>query len=262
MSKKREIFKLPESYKLAYSEEFDKELDKDLWMMPNCSRKGGYWSEDQISIKNNQLVIRTEYKDGEKPGYYTGDLHWEHKRVTYGYFEARCKVDNIRGAWSAFWLMPDDITNCNQKAQDGCEIDIFENAIPYLLQTTLHYDAYKGQRLKYTFAKDYYTGFHTYGLDWKKDSIKFYYDNKLVWHVTNPNLISHYPTRLEISTEINGHSNNVIAKPDLWFWFGNGIITSKRNKGKLPYDYIVDYVRIYDNGQLEWSEGNDPTVYE
>lgn len=246
MSKNKEYFTLPEGYKPVYEEQFDKPLDTELWAISEYTRKGGYWDKAQVRL-NNSLIIRTEYKNAEngKPaGFYTGDIHWREKRVTYGYYEARCRVDNIRGAWSAFWLMPDDMTN-------GFEIDIFENAIPFMLQTTLHYKDYKGQRLKYNYKKDFYTGFHTYGLDWKKDSLKFYYDNELVWEVTDPKLISHTPTRLELSSELNGHN----GKPDWWFWIGNGMITSKRNKSKLPYDYVVDYVKIYDNGQLEWSTG-------
>ena len=85
--------------------------------------------------------------------------------------------------------------------------------------------------------------------------MKFYYDNKMIWHITNPNHISHCPTTLEMSTEINGFTKNGVPKPNRAFWIGNGIITNKKNK--LPYDYIIDYVKVYDNGQLEWSESDN-----
>ena len=248
---KRSYFSLPEDYKLAWEADFTKPLDTDFWYISDGMRKGGYWSPEQLILKDGKLIIRTEYKEnGDKSGYYCGDLYWRKLRSTYGYYEIKCKVDNIRGAWSAFWLMPDDISNKEQKAQDGCEIDIFENAIPHMLQTTLHYDDYKSQVMTTRYKKNFYEGFHTYALDWKKDSLKFYYDNQLIWTVTNPNHISHYPNRLEISTEVNGFN----GKPNPFFWFGNGLITSKCNKGKLPYDYIIDYVKVYDNGQLKWSE--------
>lgn len=252
---KKEIFSLPDSYKLAWEADFSKPLDTDFWHISDETRKGGFWSPDQVIVKDNQLIIKTEYKEnGDKSGYYSGDIYWKHLRSTYGYYEIECKVDNIRGAWSAFWLMPDNsgMANKEQKAQDGCEIDIFENAIPHLLQTTLHYDDYTAQVMTTRYIKNFYQGFHTYGLDWKADGLKFYYDNKLLWHVKNPNHISHFPNRLEISTEVNGFN----GKPNRFFWFGNGIITSKSNRGKLPYDYIVKHVRVYDNGQLKWSESN------
>lgn len=258
MGKKYEMFKLPENYKLAWQADFTKPLDTDLWLISDGPRKGGYWSPEQVILKDGKLIIRTEYKEKDgKPGYYTGDLHWKNKRSKYGYYEIRCKIDNVRGCWSAFWLMPDivDIDNKAQKAQDGCEIDIFENAKPYRLQTTLHWDAYTGQKMKSRRVKELYDGFHTFAVDWKKDGLKFYYDNKMIWHITNPNHISHCPTTLEMSTEINGFTKNGVPKPNRTFWLGNGIITNKKNK--LPYDYIIDYVKVYDNGQLEWSESDN-----
>ena len=246
---KKEIFELPKNYSLAWQADFSKPLDTELWHIPNEVRKGGYWSSDQVLLQDNQLIIRTEYIDkGDRIGYHSAELCWETLRSTYGYYEIKCKVDNIRGAWSAFWLMPDDIS----KESGGVEIDIFENAIPHLLQTTLHSKDYKSQQMTTRYCKDFYEGFHVYGLDWKKDGIKFYYDNKLLWHVKNPKHISHYPVRLEVSTEVNGFN----GKPHPLFWPGNGTITNRKNKNKLPYDYVIDYIKVYDNGELEWSKGH------
>lgn len=148
--------------------------------------------------------------------------------------------------------MPDNISNMEQKAQDGCEIDIFESALPYKVQNTLHYDGYKSSKKKITKLDDMYDGFHTYALDWKKDSLKFYYDNKLLWEITDPDLISAYPVYMDISTEINGNMKNDKPKVSSWLWVGCGRIDNKSNI--LPSDFVVDYVRVYDNGDLVWSE--------
>lgn len=251
--KKEEIFELPENYELAYADDFD-ELDTSVWRIVEFKpRKGGYWSPEQIKVEDGNLVITTEYKEnGKQSGYYTGRLDWPAKRSTYGYYEIRCKVDDIRGAWSAFWLMPDDINNMEQKAQDGCEIDIFESAVPNKIQNTLHYDAYKTHKKQVTKVDDLYDGFHTFAVDWKKDSLKFYYDNKLLWEVTDPDLIAQAPVAMKISTEVGGNVKDDIAKPSRFFWLGCGIITDKNNT--LPSEFVVDYVRVYDNGELVWSE--------
>lgn len=250
----QEVFELPESYTLAFSDEFENGYDENMWAVSEISpRKGGYWAKEQVFTENGNLVIRTEYKEnGENSGYYTGEISWPTKRITYGYFEIRCKVDNIRGAWSAFWLMPDNISLTEQKAQDGCEIDIFESATPYKLQNTLHYDGYKSSKKKITKLNDMYDGFHTYALDWKKDSLKFYYDNKLLWKVTDPDLISAYPVFMDLSTEINGQLKDDKPQPNWWFWLGCGSIDNKDNV--FPSDFVIDYVRVYDNGDLIWSE--------
>lgn len=252
--KQTEVFELPQDYKLSFSEEFENGYDKNIWAASVMTpRKGGYWSDEQVFTENGNLIIRTEYKEnGDDSGYYTGELSWTNMRSTYGYYEIRCKVDNVRGAWSAFWLMPDNISNMEQKAQDGCEIDIFESALPYKLQNTLHYDGYKSSKKKITRLDDMYDGFHTYALDWKKDSLKFYYDNKLLWEITDPDLISAYPVFADISTEINGNIKNDKPKASPWFWVGCGKIDNESNN--LPSDFVVDYVRIYDNGDLVWSE--------
>lgn len=246
-------FEMPSEYRLSFSEEFDDGYNENIWSVSNTPRKGGYWDERQVFTENGNLVIRTEYKEnGEDSGYYTGELSWDHIRSTYGYYEIRCKVGNVRGAWSAFWLMPDNISNMEQKAQDGCEIDIFESALPYKVQNTLHYDGYKRSKKKITKLDDMYDGFHTYALDWKKDSLKFYYDNKLLWEITDPDLISAYPVFMDISTEINGDTKGGKPEANRWLWLGCGKIDNKNNH--LPSDFVVDYVRVYDNGDLVWSE--------
>lgn len=250
----QEIFKLPDNYKLAWSADFTKRLDTDFWLIPDCPRRGGYWSAGQVFIENEKLVLRTEYKEnGSNSGYYTGCLIWKNLRATYGYYEIRCKLQNTKGEWPAFWLMPDSMNGRN--ADIGCEIDIFENAVPYKIQNALHWNRYHSQKKNGFVAKDLYDGFHTFSLDWKKSGLKFYYDNKLIWNISDPKLICHAPVKLEISTEINGRkANGKPPKPGRLFWIGNGIITDSNNN--LPSDFIIDYVKLYDNGELSFSNSN------
>lgn len=249
-----ETFEMPSEYELAYEDNFDKEIDTSYWKVSDFTpRKGGYWSPEQVFIRDGNLVIATNYvENGKYSGYYTGEISWYNRRVTYGYYEIRCKVDDIRGAWSAFWLMPDNISNMEQKAQDGCEIDIFEVAVRNKIQNTLHYDGYKAQKKRITDVKNLYGEYHTFALDWKKDGLKFYYDGKLTWAVKDPDLISHYPVSVDISTEVNGDIKDGMGTPNPLFWIGCGDIRDKKNN--LPSEFMIDYVRIYDNGYLEWSE--------
>ncbi len=248
-----ENFQLPANYELAFSEEFEHGIDPTVWTTAELGpRKGGYWSPEQVFIADGNLVIETEYMSGSQPGYYCGELSWKTRRSTYGYYEIRCKVEDIRGAWSAFWLMPDDISQMEQKAQDGCEIDIFESAVRDKIQNTLHYDGYTDSKKRVTKVEDLYDGFHTFALDWKKDSLKFYYDNKLLWEVTDPDLISQSSARLTVSTEVGGNQKESGPEPSRWFWLGCGVITDPDNI--LPSQFLVDYIRVYDNGELLWSE--------
>lgn len=249
-------FELPADYMLAFEEEFNGEIDESVWYKREFGeRKGGYWAPEQVYTQNGNLIIQTEYRDdAEISGYYTGCLTWNTKRSTYGYYEIRARVDNVRGAWSAGWLMPDDIGKMEQKAQDGCELDIFETAVENKIQNAIHFDGYKlgGNHKEVTKVDNLYDGYHVYAMDWKKDSVKFYYDGELLWEITDPDKVAQTAGRFILSTEINGHK----GETDRWLWVRCGDLKDKGNA--LPSKFIVDYVRIYNNGQLEWSEYDNP----
>ena len=75
---------------LKWEDDFDgTELDTDKWRFSwwITERKGGYWHEDMVSVKDGNLVIRAEYLEEPlenyyldsgvkmpeyKPGWYTG----------------------------------------------------------------------------------------------------------------------------------------------------------------------------------------------
>lgn len=246
----------PEEYTLSYEDEFKGELDKSVWSdYEFAPRRGGYWSPDQVTTKDGNLVITTEHKnDVEKPGYYTGIAYWQSKRSTYGYYEVRAKIQNTRGVWSAIWLQPDTMGEADGSARDGAEIDLFESAVPNRWQSNMHYDGYNKRYKPFSVQEEnLYDVYHTYALDWKKDSLRFYMDGKLYKEITDPNMIPQVATAMQLSTEISGKQNaEGIPTPNSTFWIGCGSITDNKPE-ELPSQFIVDYVRVYDNGDLIWS---------
>lgn len=242
---------VPKDYTLAYSDEFNgTELDESVWVKEqHGARRGGYWSPEQVRLENGNLMIETAYKENvEDPGYYSGAIRWNTQRSTYGYYEARLKIQNIRGQWPAFWLMPDTMGEVDGKAVDGAEIDIFESAVPYIYQYHMHYDNYESKKKKIQKIDNLYDEYHVFALDWKKDSMTFYVDGQILEEITDPDLISATPVAMWLSTEIGGKPDkDGVPKPGI-FWVGNGVITE--SKDLLPACYEVDYVRVYDNGDL------------
>ena len=138
-----------ESFELVWSDEFEGDtLDKSKWtyIWWETERKGGYWQEDMVEVKDGNLVITADYCDQAKenyhydkwkdqinfkeykPGWYTGAISsvniYEQK---YGYFEVRCKIPAAYGLWSAFWMMNDKVEDVDGSGQDGTEVDIFES---------------------------------------------------------------------------------------------------------------------------------------
>jgi beta-glucanase (GH16 family) len=101
---------------------------------------------------------------------------------TYGYFEMKAKLPSGQGLWPAFWLLPTDLSW-------PPEIDIMEviGSVPNQLVTSAHYDS-GGHQMdsKSTNLDGMTTGFHTYGVDWQKDKIIWYFDGAKIHEVATP----------------------------------------------------------------------------
>ncbi|MEN9753830.1 MAG: glycoside hydrolase family 16 [Pseudomonadota bacterium] len=99
---------------------------------------------------------------------------------TYGYFEMRAQLPAGQGLWPAFWLLPTD-------QSWPPEIDIMEmlGSLPTTLQMFIHYDGnlVAGGVVD---APGMTTGFHTYGVDWEKDYITWYFDGTAVARQATP----------------------------------------------------------------------------
>ncbi len=103
---------LESRFELVWEDEFEGDkLDTSKWGFPwwETERKGGYWHEDLVSVKDGNLVITTAYYDEPlenyyyenwhdridfndyKEGWYTGCIETRGKyEFCYGYYECRC----------------------------------------------------------------------------------------------------------------------------------------------------------------------------
>ena len=126
---------------LTFEDHFDGEkLNDDIWRAHNFYgvRKGGYWSSSQLSLRDSNLIITTEYlENGEfGPGWYTAGIETEDKfEQAYGYFECRCKLAKGQGLWSAFWMMNSNVNKVVGHSRNGAEIDIFESPFWFPMPT-------------------------------------------------------------------------------------------------------------------------------
>ena len=135
---------LEERFELTWADEFDgDELDKSVWQTEwwVTERKGGFWHEDMISVKDGNLIITTAYFDeplenryldkwGDKidfkeykPGWYSACITTNGSfEQTYGYYECRCILPKSAGMWSAFWMMNEGVYNVDGSGKDGTEV--------------------------------------------------------------------------------------------------------------------------------------------
>ncbi len=281
---------------LTFESEFDRaegqDLDKDLgietfdqldpdsdnakWEFRVGPIKGSYAIEENAFLKeddgNSVLVLRTSVdqedlkagKNAMRTGYIR-TRNYKHEDLreavqfeqTYGYFEARAKIDTTSGQWFAFWLMPQNEIWCaDGSARDAAEIDIVEgfpnpagrsHGREKTVNFAVHYDGYGNvfhKKRDFTFPSSEQkrefgdfdaTEFHTYGFLWTPESYTWFVDGVAVFHIDDPDLISQSPKYLKLSTEVDG-------------WVG------KIDPRKFPADSIVDWVRVWQTESF--SEGN------
>jgi beta-glucanase (GH16 family) len=230
---KDELPALPQgtAWKLAWHDEFDgTKIDESKWApRPDGKRKGGWWDHKAVSLDGRgHLAIKT-YRDGEKviDGCITTDGKFER---TFGYYVARVRFQSQPGHWSAFWLMPHGFGKTETDGREGTEIDIMEK--PWLdqrVQHTLHWGGYgKNHKSagKVVNVPGVMQGWHTFGLWWKPDQYVYYVDGKETWRSAAGG-VSQVKQYILLSDEIGPWGGDI-------------------RKAKLPDEFLVDYVRVYE----------------
>lgn len=266
------VFREYGEYNLVFSDEFEgDEIDKNIWSVglngkEDTGRRGAYYrSSDEFAfVKDGNLTIRTKYiEDGDNSGWRTS---WLESRTgtksdnpnftgysnKFGYYEIRCIAPPCEGIWSAFWLWPDEGTgftpNDVKGGQDGAEIDIMESAWynksngSGKSQLVIHIDNYKDKRYKNLIpdtVPTMHTEFHTFGVLWTPEYYVYFIDDVKIGKIEFG--VSEVKEHLILSVEVGGtidENGKPVAKSD---WAGD---PNKNDKTKY-YDYIVDYVRVY-----------------
>jgi beta-glucanase (GH16 family) len=160
------------------------------------------------------------------------------KDFTYGRVEVRAKIPSSLGTWPAIWMLG---SNIKQVGWPRCgEIDIMEHVgyMPDTLHFNVHTQKYnhvkhtgKGIKIPY---KAPFADFHVYAVEWFKDHIDWYLDDRKVFTYANEGL---------------GDDSWPFDKPQymiLNFAFGgdwggsHGVDISS-----LPQKFLIDYVRVF-----------------
>jgi len=268
-------------YQLVWSDEFNgTELNRENWT-PMVG--GGGWgnneyqyyrdNEENIKVSNGTLQITariTEDENSESGYIYTsGRLTSTGKQnFKYGKFEARIKIPAVSGLWPAFWAMGDD----EPQGWPMCgEIDILETwNTAQLAQGAFHWN--KGPQYvwpdthKYTYKSIYQGGvgfekfdktqFHTYGVEWTAEGIKWYIDDIVYFNLNTESdpekadeLAHHYYMLLNMAVG------------------GNLTGGAPVDESQFPATMYVDWVRVYQQKgsgaeyTKTWKEADKATTY-
>ncbi|MFD6418543.1 family 16 glycosylhydrolase [Streptomyces sp. NPDC060194] len=132
-------------------------------------------------------------------------------RGKYGYhggaIEFRVHVPPTEGHLAAVWLQHPDQGDVPGTAADGAEIDIAETAYrANRFSTNIHYDGYddlKSSPGVFPAPRLHDDYWHTFGLSWTGDHLKFLYDGRVVRTVTDERLIPLVDEFVVISHEVS-----------------------------------------------------------
>ncbi len=241
----KDTFVFNSGIKPVFSDDFDGPLKTGAgyWLPYHSPGHGGNGLRraSAVTVADGMLTITAKMVDGVLVSGAVG--HWDSnwKGQVYGYFEARVRAhpdpSNAMGAVILTW--PDDP---GMWPRDG-ENDFYE--VPAGSRrgftTNIHYGVFEDGKWKDKFLSGVYyekppTEWLTVGMDWQKDYIKVYVDDKLYWATTDKNKIPNYPHHLCIQLD---------AK-------------KKSMTGSTSMD--VDFVRIYQGTFSEVYPNKDPGV--
>jgi beta-glucanase (GH16 family) len=191
--------------KLAWSDEFNTPgaPDDSKWnydLGDGCPNVCGWGNNEQeyytndpknVRVENGNLVIEAHKESkGGKPYTSTRIVSKLKGDWLYGRIEVRAKLPKGRGTWPAIWMLSTE-WKYGGWPESG-EIDIMEHVgyDPGVIHGTIHSDKYnhvKKTQLegKVTIA-DAQDAFHIYAVNWTKDKIDFFVDDKL-YHTVNRN---------------------------------------------------------------------------
>jgi beta-glucanase (GH16 family) len=232
---------------LVWSDEFDKNglPDETKWNFEvgkaRANNEPQYHTKElrNVRVEDGKLIITTRLDtvDGVKK-YTSARINTRGKyEFTYGRVEVRAKLPQGRGMWPAIWTL--GITG----GWPACgEIDIMEywGHDPNTIASNVHTRDYNhtkgtGRGGKITYEKPF-ADFHIYSLEWYKDRLDFYMDDKMIYSCKSKGEgIGEWPFFAP---------QYLILNQALWVNFNPG--EPGIDDSIFPQQFIIDYVRVYE----------------
>lgn len=252
---------------LVWADEFDgTELDTTKWdyRFNMMGKRHRTWDDEGVKLDGNSNAVFSIYeKNGEicssqlQTGHnymdepavegdcWDGGLTWpigklhQHKFLhKYGYYECRCKLQQMPGWWSAFWVQSPVIGSSLDPTFSGIENDIMESFTPgTIIKHCNHYNGYNVDHVVKTAGEGMENlsldEYHLFGMLWEEDGYTFYVDGKEDGKISGP--VSNIPQFILISTEVNGYR-----------WKQRCATDEAIAAAKAGDKFVVDYVRVFD----------------
>ena len=279
---------LPEgkTFKLAWSDEFDGDrLDESKWSYrTNFWGRRAHWfatpEDNAVEVKDGLLHLKlVKREDGQfvSPQLQTGELVWDvpheenpkgfwplPKREKakfahrYGYYECRCRLQQMPGWWSAFWMQT-PTQGCSLDPRfAGIEHDIMESfEVGEVIPHYFHANGYGADYLGFCVPRrpkdvtpEAFNGpnsvkldetqFHVFGMLWEPDGYTFFIDGR-----------QHGPKVGQGEGEAVSQTEEFVLLTTEAKWYRNDRMTGKPvpeldTAAAAGDEFLVDYVRVYD----------------
>ncbi len=236
-------------WKLVWTDNFSgNQLDTTVWGYMKRSRDQSrkYHSSNPLcyDFRNGKLIIKgiiNPDRNQDTASYLTGAITTQGKKAfAPGKIEIRAKLNNAKGAWPAFWMLP--FKRVNGWPADG-EIDIMEH---------LNYDGFVHQTVHSAFtkanskalplrtvkAKIKSDEFNIYGVSVEQDKVTFYLNGQ-------PTLIYPKETSYNDSSQYPFYHDWYLM---LDMQLGGSWVGKIDNKD-LPVEMEIDWVKYYQKKQ-------------
>ena len=209
-------------------------------------------ASENVRVEDGNLVITVQKNED---GFTSARIRTEDKLTfKYGKIEARIKVPDLAdGLWPAFWTLGN---NFKQVGWPYCgELDIMEmgsgaaitqDVINRRVGSAAHWDN-QGNWSSYSqyldTASDLDDGYHIFSMDWTPERVTTYIDGQQVWtmYIKSDACADcsefHQPHFIILNMAVGGNYT--------------GLLSADQITATMPAEYVVDYIRITDNGFTE-----------
>ncbi|KAI9292698.1 concanavalin A-like lectin/glucanase [Neoconidiobolus thromboides FSU 785] len=250
---------LPDGLKLVFEDNFEGgTINRDLWDVEcyvdhpevlNLNNDGDYKLKEGESCSSK--LSNGCNKDLQLP-IISGKIHSKlNSGFRYGRFEMRAQLPIGNYLWPTFWLLP--VTDKYGTWPTGGEIDILEakGHMKDKVEFTLHHGGKWPNNQYFTtphMKNGLFDGYHTFGIDYTKNYIKFFIDDN---YVHNVELNRDWSTAFH---QYNGMGIPFIDQE--WYmiidlaiagnYFGPGWKFDKYNDPKSwKQNFNIDFVKVY-----------------
>ncbi len=197
---------------------------------------------ENVIVQNGVLIITANEESFEGSQYTSARLLTQNLfEQRYGRFEARIQLPWGQGIWPAFWMLGADIDTNPWPGAGEIDIMEFRGQNPSTIIGSMHGPGYSGGDAiskEYTLENDRFdTGFHRFGIEWSPNKVNFYVDNVLYNQITPEDVTGPWVFDKPFFILIN-------------LAVGGTFVGSPNSETVFPQTMLVDYVRVYENTNL------------